>query len=500
MVRVTRVWAYFFSQMNRTILLFGYLRWRVKKRLPRLHGTAFRTLFAGYASLDSMWQHRQVARSLESSNTTTMLYIPSGGTLKGKVPNPPSGVYDYHEKLTLLSDISPSSGHIRRGLMDSYRRRCHPKEFFVKTSIDENLWFEVVEMHMLGAQAANRFDCGVITDGAYAFNRTFWDHMVSNGKPTFILNPGGRFSDVSSPSLEVLERPDLKAIYQSTLRMAPDDWRALQEASKAFVESEMSGAAKSGCTPTRKLETNREQDQIDSFVMAPSNVLFLHCFRDAADYLPGAREEGFGRDYFEWADQVFGIVSEDPKNWVIRKHPYSFLYPDEDEILATLLAKHNLQPSSLQGNETIHQLIQRGATIVTHSGTVALEAAALGNCAIVASNYFELVGAIVVKDSQGLEQAIRASATQPLVATSEQQDLAAICLYLMGPGQDANGLTLGTSVRPTLSTRQAFADQIRVLKSIKRSSMDPLSNLVAKGIARRIALGSEGKKEFLSPS
>jgi hypothetical protein len=133
------------------------------------------------------------------------------------------------------------------------------------------------------------------------------------------------------------------------------------------------------------LETLKEEDNLPR---SGPNAIFLHVFRDSP--FNHIDEERIFVDYVDWVVQTLRIISNSKEDWVIKKHPSAGKWGEDQDKWLDSITHDVFGPAGLPGHITIigegneyASLIATAKRIVTFSGTVHLEAAALGTRPIV---------------------------------------------------------------------------------------------------------------------
>jgi hypothetical protein len=133
------------------------------------------------------------------------------------------------------------------------------------------------------------------------------------------------------------------------------------------------------------LETLEGEDDLSR---SGPNAIFLHVFRDSP--FNHIDEDRIFVDYVDWVVQTLRIISNSKECWVIKKHPSAGKWGEDQDKWLDSITNEVFGPAGLPSHITIIgdeseyvSLIATAKRIVTFSGTVHLEAAALGTRPIV---------------------------------------------------------------------------------------------------------------------
>jgi hypothetical protein len=296
----------------------------------------------------------------------------------------PTGQFSYREKMDLLLAECDNNLEVFRGAADEYRRNCVVEEFFSASEINVQLWTRIQCARETAFQIASEYDVLFVPDLAYTFNRTLNSEATRLGKKVFCLNPHGQLRDLSQNQLYPSQTRMIDEMINSISKLAEPAFNVLLEKAIVFIEKRKLG------------EMKFDRDSIlaykvsDSLAIKPKVdvVLYLHCFRDASrEKLILDKERQF-IDYIEWTRFMLGRLKRSEVNWKIKVHPNSFQYEGDTEILARLLSEQEIDPDYLNSCPSTAEIIREEISVLTYSGTVALESAAAGFKSKSVGNYY----------------------------------------------------------------------------------------------------------------
>lgn len=288
----------------------------------------------------------------------------------------------FSDLLDYLFKFANSDLEVARGVIDQFTRTCAVSAFFGPHLIPREFLVQISAEILVADLVSPRSGVLLLADRTYAFNCA----LVSNGRKNrsriWVVNPDGQLSQGSSSGshhrfLQTLEDADLSVASNSELVAAAGAYFEDRFYGSEDVDFDSGNGAKG----LDKIPAGLEQKKI----------LCLHAFRDASDFPisgGGSPWQFVFRTYFEWADFCLSKIAEDKENWAIRPHPSGWGYPGDTEIFRGLLTKHGLQDITFADDVSIRSILEARLPVYTHSGTVALEAAAFGYRAFVASNRF----------------------------------------------------------------------------------------------------------------
>lgn len=120
----------------------------------------------------------------------------------------------------------------------------------------------------------------------------------------------------------------------------------------------------------------------------PSNVIFLHIYRDSPFNVVD-RGRIF-RDYFDWIEQTIRIVSNSRENWSLRLHPSADRWGEDNKRITEHILQLNGSPSNIiieeSSDRSVYDLLSTRGRIVTFNGTIQIEALCFGIMPIVISD------------------------------------------------------------------------------------------------------------------
>jgi hypothetical protein len=172
-------------------------------------------------------------------------------------------------------------------------------------------------------------------------------------------------------------------------------------------------------------------------------------------------------DYFLWTREMFKIISKDPSHWYIKIHPASKLYPKDFDLINRLMAKFDIPKEIIIPEEiSTLQVLRSKAPIFTHSGTIALESAALGQRSVCIKGRFDDDIAFNVRSMKEIEilSAHKNSSLQEILKHDQDKtSLAAVWLYLWRSNFERGGLiACKQPIQPNMSPREYLMTQNRI--------------------------------------
>ncbi len=338
---------------------------------------------------------------------------------------PPAGQFSYREKMDILLADCDNNLEVFRGAADEYRRNCEVEEFFTASEINVELWAQIQCAREAAFLIASKYDVLFVPDLAYTFNRALNSEAMRLGKKVFCLNPHGQLRNLSQNQLYPSQTRMIDEMINSISKLTELAFSALLEKAIVFIEKRKLG------------EMKFDRDSIlaygvsNSLAIKPKVdvVLYLHCFRDASrEKLIFNKERQF-IDYIEWTRFMLGRLKRSEVNWKIKVHPNSSQYEGDAEILARLLSEQEIDPDYLDSCPSTSEIIREEISVLTYSGTVALESAAAGFKSKTVGNYYPewLIQKISLEFTDyDLVSNVRLS--------PHDQDLAKIALFLSSKG------------------------------------------------------------------
>lgn len=284
--------------------------------------------------------------------------------------------------VTYLIEFVNFDPELARGVIDSFTRECQVSSFFGPHLLPREFLVQVSAQILFASLTPPRPGIVVLADSAYTFNRALISNGLKNRSDIWVANPDGRLSKVSlfeNESFYLRTPEDAEVILTSDSELATAAREYFQD--RFFGSKDVDFDSRNSKSGLGKIPESLEQKK----------VLFLHAFRDASQ-LPistgGSPWDIAFRTYFEWADFCLSEIAQDRESWAIRSHPSAWAYPGDTEIFRGLVTKHGLQGITSANGVSVRAILEEGLPVFTHSGTVALEAAAFGYKPFVASNRF----------------------------------------------------------------------------------------------------------------
>lgn len=340
-----------------------------------------RVAFAPYNSPACYALHGLVSRAVSGKGAKTSLVDVWQLNHLGRINwSPPDRQLVSVRSVETLSDVILQIGQgdsfLARGILDEVSLKLSP-ENLLSRRLPRDLRNHVDRILEEARRLLDGIDVLVLPDTAYLRNRALASVIFRQGGKVWVVSPSGQSKQILPDSVED-EYFDQKLFSNNNEKsLGVDD----------YFYSRM-GRVKSREADVRK--ANEAQGLAEAEIhRSPRKVLLLHSFRDANLFPLGAKEwTALFPTFLDWADFCLGVISKSPEDWLIRRHPFSYLYPGDDEILHQLIEKHNLREVSFCDGIPISELISRGHSFFTVQGTIALETAAAGFKSVTCSNLF----------------------------------------------------------------------------------------------------------------
>lgn len=354
-------------------------------------------LFVPYLSADCIALYSAVAESLqrnEWASSAVCIVDPKSLVTQRNEPLPSAASGSYGDRISELADLAGDSHDIARGYVDQYRRTIPVDAFFDRRPLDATFISSLLSLTAFARDAVSRAKILVLPDLAYALNRSVAEFARQQGKRLFLLNPHGRFREVSLRAPFAMES-DLSELFRSQLV------RQLQESSTP-VHKPIGDKNPRDWNLLAAMESADGELEIAS----ECTTIFLHCVRDAAQD-PINRDrlaDVEGGDLFQWTIGVLGEAARDQGSWLIKPHPATDHYPGERDIIKRVISTLGLEQRSLVRGPSRQQVIDNRLRVLTHTGTIALECAASGFKAMSTSSIFpsRLVKSVAAGHSSSL--------------------------------------------------------------------------------------------------
>lgn len=281
----------------------------------------------------------------------------------------------YKEKMRHLIEFFGEDAVVSRGILDSYRRKCTVDEIFGESTVMENFEQKIINNLREVEELVQGVSGVVIADTAYDINSKLISMMIEKNKKVFAISPNVGLNEVrNTPNFITTDflNDDLLRVVESLNasskgRMVLENILTSQEDKYRNVgQFEPLVAGKSYRNPSKIPKVHGKK------------ILFLHCMRDAAAFLPNLLELHEPLDYIEWAEVCLSVISRSQEEWVVKIHPHGILYQNESEILKGLFEKYEISPKIIDHNSDRRFFFGNENIIFTHSGTVGFESAFAG--------------------------------------------------------------------------------------------------------------------------
>lgn len=272
--------------------------------------------------------------------------------------------------LDYLEELVEKSSLLSRGIMDSYMRLSSPDAFGREFRVDAPFVSWAKAQVDVGRELAKGGTDFIFGDGVYLPNIAVLDAAISLGKRCWTLNPLGDFRELKPP-----EEYRSEIVSIENLRSLVEQEPGLLEKARRYRGLRFSGRDENDLDA---MEAFRETKKKSLKKVDGKKILFLHVLRDANDIQLDDQRTAPFRNYLEWTEFALSQISSEPEAWAIRTHPSSKFYAGESEIMENLLRRHNLSSITRADAISTSQILSSGLPVFTHSGTIALEAAASG--------------------------------------------------------------------------------------------------------------------------
>lgn len=315
----------------------------------------------------------------------------------------------------------PDQYFLSRGIIDEFFRRA-PHRMFLGSKWFPDAYPRMVANVVVEAEKLLESYSGlVVVDSAYLVKGALTAAAKKQGKPVWNLDLDGRWKLVR-------EGPRLRGTkgFAAEAQKAIRDDSAVLRRAQDYVHARFEGA-------------NRKD--IDSFFAysgfrgdsspSPRKVLFLHAIRDAGGLPLGGTDGDLSFESFlEWTEFTLEKVAQQPDYWWVKPHPQRLLFPDEKMLADILLDRYGIPLEIVKSDLDTRWVLRNGWPIYTHSGTVALEAAAMGQRPFVASSTFSPAIANVPTSKSDLEKQLLLRPEEAMHNLSDKErQLAVVSLY-----------------------------------------------------------------------
>lgn len=415
---------------KKTILFIWDVRLRTSKRKSIIRSNV---ALVPYGSLDCELQYKVIEKFLNRNmdEKFRVKYIKPT-----KIRSISDGIAEktpltYEEKLRyILKIVGEENFDIIRGAFDEYRKDSSISELFEKSALNSTLIERILNQIDIAEEIVKENMSIVVPDIAYTKSRSIKHYSKIYDKKVFIINPYGEVRDISkNESLD----PDPSIDEISSMRNNFDKDFDIQNAATEYFRRRIEGEITQDPDALRAFN---KRERIKHLDFTDKKVLFLHCIADSANVPIQilSNDDLLLNDYFLWTREMFRIISQDPSKWLIKVHPASKFYPKDYEIISRLILQFQIPTEIIIPEDcSTLEVLQSNAPIFTHSGTIALESAALGQRSIcIAGRYGDEIALNVrtFKTIENLARSSTASLQEILKSSPDNSALAATWLFL----------------------------------------------------------------------
>lgn len=282
------------------------------------------------------------------------------------------------EAIEFLHSMGGDDEILATAIIDQFIRYC-PVSFFVSHPVVSGEFQTLVKKAVEKASVwSELYPVAVVGDSSYLANGAVISAFLKKGRKVFAADFVGTFREITQRQSERRNR-DLFYSQLEKLRRGENKLTDFDRQIESFFSDRYSGnspdpeiAQAFGKVGIQRVEDGHAR-----------KVLFLHSFRDANGQVASPElGSSLFRTYFQWADAALAIVSESPKQWIVKSHPSFARLEGDIEILKYLLDKHNIPPSIVDPGVTAGYVLSNRWPIFTHDGTIAREAATFGYKAV----------------------------------------------------------------------------------------------------------------------
>lgn len=370
----------------------------------------------------------------------------------------------YQEKLEYLNTILGDRNYdIIRGAFDEYRKDCNVTELFEKSHINTALMEKILHQIDISKEIGSENSTIVMPDIAYTKSRSIKHFSKERKNRVILVNPYGEIRDISMN--EALD-PDPSAREISSMRNQFHKDFDIENAAERYVKKRMSGDVVQDLDALRAYKKTESERSLD---FANKKVLFLHCIADAANVPMQIQnsDDLILNDYFLWTREMFRLISKDPSQWLIKIHPASKLYPKDYQIINRLTLLFKIPSEVIIPDEcSTLEVLKSKSPIFTHSGTIALESAALGQKSIcIAGRYSDEIALNVrsIKAIENLAERNVASLQEILKNSSDDAALAARWLFLWRSNYERGRvIAVKHPIQPNMNTMDYLVTQHKI--------------------------------------
>lgn len=292
----------------------------------------------------------------------------------------------FSEKINFILSLLPNNPKIALAAIDSFVRSCKYEHFFESLPFEKGFFLILLHLYYyfeninLEGVYTEKNDYIIMPETPYLDNAMYRHISELQGTKVKILNPHGCYiSDLSKDESEFLvsdRRFDMvldqfvNTDNQTMLRDA--EFYKYQRFAGKGRDMDSQAAYKSGG---------------DFYNFELRKVLFLHAVRDANNLT--SLKTGIFNTYFEWIEFMAEAIAENnPDGWYIKLHPSSSLYENDEDIVRTVLSRYGLEEKVSELIPQTKVILDMKMPVFTHSGTIALETAALGYKSIVVGSRY----------------------------------------------------------------------------------------------------------------
>lgn len=415
---------------------------------------------------------------------STKMYLPISETEKLDeskfIDNSPRNFSQQVEFIKLVLNRN----HIALPAIDSFIGSCKLKQFFEQDILDENFISSlIIAKKFIESSSYNinseKYDYIFVPDTAYLDNSIYRYLNETSDTKFRILNPNGCYFSLfkNESEYEVSDRR-LDEVLNTI------DERGFTRAA-SYLTLRLKGKGKD--FDSKSAYKGSETDQ---FSGAPKKVLFLHAIRDANNlYRSDSSVLNPFNSYFEWADFMMKSISSasNQREWYIKIHPSSSLYENDEEIIKKLLSKYGLEEELYKHIPSTRNILAEKMPVFTHSGTIALETAAIGYKSIVIGSRYSDKLVRKVRTHEELYDLIIESSNDKLVEIlSEELSKAAVTILYNDFGKyDALALSPSKAVLPNTDPLSFSISNFTSLLSLianlnKKSALETFLTIASK--------------------
>lgn len=478
--RLRKKFNYFFEviiALSLTKLVTRLIFFRLRKVI-RSSGE-YSVAFFPYASPDSWALHLTVARFLGKARGPKNEVHFFSDTYKIPIQNQinyfidaPCSKLNYAQKIAYFNLKSMGDPNLARGIIDQYRRMCNREEFFNETLLDFKILEEISDSINRAEYVVNNFRLIVLTDLAYAFNRAIISRSRIYHCRVLVLSADGRFFEPEWDENFAIDMVTWSSILQKFNSLNLDRKYQQYSLAKNYAETRFLGKS-------RDKESQLAFQKISEAKTGDFGAtVFLHCIRDASNDNP-FKTPG-NEDYFLWTRNLIRFIAQNKLDWQIKLHPHRAQYPDEDYIIANLLADENLNFVDSVTEASTSAILENGSTIITFSGTITVEAAVRGIKSICFGDRFP-AGICLSSTFQTILSDISSLESEPTLSERDIEHATLILFGIARESQLAFSMTLSDPIQPNSSALYRKFAYYRSLRELfdKSDSVDFMKTLQA---------------------